>query len=104
MTRRVKKVQPIRLAVLGPVAHCHRMRLDRDPALALEIHGIKKLILLFPLVNRAGTLEQSVRQGGFAVIDVRDDAEIACEFDSHGSGTMRARPSAVNRPPGYCLL
>ena len=59
------------------------MRLDRDPALALQVHRIEQLILLVALVDRAGALEQSIRQGGLAVIDVRDDAKIAGELDRH---------------------
>jgi hypothetical protein len=37
-------------------------------------------------VDRAGALEQSVRQRRFAVVDVRDDAEVARKLNSHGSG------------------
>jgi hypothetical protein len=37
-------------------------------------------------VDRAGALEQSVRQRRFAVINVRDDAEVARKLNSHGSG------------------
>jgi hypothetical protein len=37
-------------------------------------------------VDRAGALEQSVRQRRFAVIDVRDNAEVARKLNSHGSG------------------
>src|ERR1700730_6709372 len=73
------------------------MRFNRDPALALQIHRIEQLVLLVAVVNRAGRLEQSIRQSGFAVIDVRDDAEIARQFDSHESRTMRGAGCSVNR-------
>ena len=53
------------------------MRLNRDTALALEVHRIEQLVLLVAFVNRARRLEQSVRQCRLAVIDVRDDAKIA---------------------------
>src|SRR5437870_13828833 len=79
------------------------MRLDRDSALAFEIHGIEKLVLLFALLNRARPLEQSVRQSGFAVINVRDDAEVARELDCHESRTMLARRRAVNDRSRVCL-
>ena len=62
------------------------MRFDRDPALPLQVHRIKKLVLPIPLVDCAGALEQSVRQRRFAVIDVRDDAEVARKLNFHGSG------------------
>jgi len=37
-------------------------------------------------MDRASALEQPVRQRRFAVIDVRDNAEVARKLDSHGSG------------------
>src|SRR5258708_32938756 len=76
--------------------HRHRMRFDRDPAFALQIHRIKKLILLVALVDRPRRLEQSIGQSGFAVIDVRDDAEIARQFDCHESRTMLGCARWVN--------
>jgi hypothetical protein len=48
-------------------------------------------------MNRARALEQSIRQGGLAVIDVCDNAEIAGQLDSHESRTMRACNQWVNR-------
>ena len=66
------------------------MRLDRDPALPLEIHRIEQLVLLVPFMNRARALEQPIRQRRLAVIDVRDDAEITRQLDCHESRTMRA--------------
>src|SRR5205823_14830880 len=70
--------------------------LNRDPSLAIVIHRIEQLVLLVALVNRARRLEQSVRQSGFAMIDVRDDAEIARQLDSHESRTMRVTGEWVN--------
>ena len=73
------------------------MRFDRDPTLPLQIHRIKKLVLLFALLDRARALEQPVRQRRLAVIDVRDDAKIARQLNRHESGTMRVRLRVVNR-------
>src|SRR5437867_2614883 len=72
------------------------MRFDGAPPLALQIHRINKLILSFPLLDRARALKHPVRRRRFAVIDVRDDAEVARKLDCHESGTMRARRCAVN--------
>src|SRR6266513_116770 len=96
MTRCVEKIESISFPRLRAIIHGHRMRFDRDPALALQVHRIEKLILLVALVNCARRFEQSVRQSGFAVIDVRDDAEIARQFDSHESRTMLGGGEAVN--------
>jgi hypothetical protein len=64
------------------------MRLDRDPALAFQIHRIEQLVLLLALMYRAGRLEQTIAQGRLAVIDVRDDAEIARVRDRHGGAEV----------------
>jgi hypothetical protein len=53
------------------------MRLDCDPALAFKIHRIEQLILPLSLLNSPRPFKQSIRQRCFAVIDVRDDAEVA---------------------------
>jgi rhodanese-related sulfurtransferase len=42
-------------------------------------------------MDRTRALEQSIRQRCLAVIDVRDDAEVARELNPHESATMRAR-------------
>ena len=97
MPRRIEQVQSVALARFARVTHRNRMRFDGDPALPFQVHGIKKLILLFPLLDRARALEQPVRQRRFAVIDMRDNAEVARELNRHESATMRVPLRAVNR-------
>ena len=81
--RRIEQVKPVFFSRPRGVTHRDRVRLDRDPALALEIHRIEQLILLVALVDRAGAVEQSIRERGLAVIDMRDDAEIPGQLDRH---------------------
>src|SRR5467141_1586312 len=75
---------------------------DGDAALALEVHGIEDLFVHFALGQGASHFEQAVGERGFAVVDVRDDAEISNELGVHFSrlpifsiaGRIRmARPS-----------
>ena len=49
------------------------MGLDRDPALALEVHRVEDLCLHLTGLERTGDLEETVSQGRLAVIDVGDD-------------------------------
>ena len=77
MPRRIQQIQPIGVAVLRLVAHRHRMRLDRDAPLALEVHRIQKLILRIAHLDCAGEFEQTVGERRFPVIDMGDDAEIS---------------------------
>jgi len=46
-----------------------------DAALAFDVHGVEVLRAHEARIDRAGDLEDPVRQRGLAVIDVRDDAD-----------------------------
>src|SRR6185436_20522665 len=51
--------------------------LDRDPALAFEVHRVEDLVAELALLHRATALDQAVCQRRLAVVDVGDDAEVA---------------------------
>ena len=57
--------------------HAHRLRLDRDPALSLELHRVEELLAHVALRDGPGQLEDAIRERRLAVVDVRDDREIA---------------------------
>ncbi len=59
------------------------MRLDRDATLALEIHRVEDLRFHLARLQRAGQFEETVRERRLAVVDVRDDGEIANELGIH---------------------
>ena len=73
------------------------MRLDGDPALALEVHRVEHLGLHLARLQRAGELEEAIGERRLAVIDVRDDREVADEAGSMLSAFMcracRATPA-----------
>ena len=77
VSRGIDQVELILLAVFGTVGHRHRVRLDRDAALALEIHVVEHLVAEPASIDRLGLLHHAVRECGLAVIDVGNDAEIA---------------------------
>ena len=107
MAGRVDQVQVVGLAVCGPVLDPHRLRLDRDPALALEVHRVEQLRLHFLRVDGAGELEDAVGQRRLAVVDVGDDREVADVVHGRRSGDDgrirgrggRAGPVAAGDPP-----
>src|SRR5271156_5492676 len=72
-------------------------RFDGDAALALEIHGVEHLRLHLTLSERAGELEQTVGQGRLAVVDVRNDAEIADVLGVHDRFSGSAAQTAMQR-------
>ncbi len=81
MAGRVDQVEPVGPAVLGRVVEPDGPGLDRDPLLALEVHRVEDLAVHLPRVDGVGELEQAVRQGRLAVVDVGDDGEVAQATD-----------------------
>ena len=96
----VDQVEDIVLAVLGPVVEPHRLRLDGDAALALDVHGIEHLLAAehFALGEAAGDLNQPVGKGRLAVVDMGDNGEIPDVFDGHsGHGREITLASASSK-------
>ena len=100
MARGVDEVENILLAVLRLVDNAGGLGLDGDASLPLNIHIVQHLRLHFPLRQCAGQLNDPVRQGGLAVINVRNDAKISdsalidfCLFHLHSK-----IPSFISMP------
>ncbi len=72
VARRVDQVQLVALP-----GHAHRLRLDRDPALALEVHRVEHLRAHVALRDGVRQLEDAIGERRLAVVDVRDDREVA---------------------------
>ena len=56
------------------------MGLDRDAALALEIHRVEHLRFHLSRLERPGELEEPVGERRLPVIDMRDDGKIPDEL------------------------
>jgi hypothetical protein len=87
VARRVDNVDQDVVVVDGGV-----LREDGDPALALElvaIHGALGDALV--RAERAALVQQRVHEGRLAVVDVRDDGDVAAErIRDLGAGAARA--------------
>ncbi len=73
-----------------------RLGEDGDAALALQIVGIHRALGdALVLAERAGLLQETVDQGGFAMVDMRDDRDVA-EIHQIGpeNGTRPGTPGA----------
>ena len=57
--------------------HSNVLRLDGDPALTFDIHGVEVLRSHEASINRSGQLQDSIRQRGLAVVDMGDDGEVS---------------------------
>ena len=75
--RRVDEVQLVSLAVLGLVKHRHRVGLDGDAALPLQVHRIEQLVLHVARRDGAGPVQQPVRKRRLPMVNMGDDAEIS---------------------------
>ena len=89
VTGRVDEVEHV-VAPVDP----HVLGLDRDAPLALEVHRVEVLLAHVARVDRAGQLEDAVRERRLAVVDVGDDAEVADASQLHD------RIDATNVTPG----
>ena len=77
MAGRVDQVQLVGPLVGRAEEHPHRLGLDRDAPLALEIHRVEELVAHLALGDRLGHLEDAIGQRRLAVVDVGDDREVA---------------------------
>jgi hypothetical protein len=78
VARRVDQVEDVALPV-----HPHVLGLDRDPALAFQVHRVEVLLAHLAGVDGPGELEDAIRKGGLPVIDVGDDAEVPDPREVH---------------------
>ena len=77
VARRIDQIKLIRLTIVGVIGNADGIGLDRNAALALDIHGVEQLRLHVALVNGMGELEDAVTDRGLAMVDVRNDREVA---------------------------
>ena len=77
VARRIDQIELIRLAIVGVIGHANGIGLDRDAALALDIHRVEQLRLHVALIDGMGELEDAVTDGGLAMVDMRNDREVA---------------------------
>ena len=74
----IDQIECVVLSVLRRVLHLDGVQLDRDPSFLLQVHVVEHLVDdKVALCDRAGQLQQAIRKRGFAMVDVRDDAEIS---------------------------
>jgi hypothetical protein len=57
--------------------HPHRLALDRDAALTLDVHAVEVLRTHVAIGDDARDLQHPIRECRLAVVDVGDDAEVA---------------------------
>ena len=74
---RIDQVQVVHLPVARPVVKCGCLCLDRDAALALEIHRVEHLRFHFAVGQAAAQLNDAIGERRLAMVDVRNDRKVA---------------------------
>ena len=99
VARRVDEVQEVGLPVLGRVRQGDGLRLDGDPALALDRIVVEHLRFHLALAQPAAQLDDAVGERRLAVVDVGDDGEVADL--PHGIGHGEAAVASVRTAADY---
>jgi hypothetical protein len=99
VARRVDDVDAVVLPLDGSI-----LRQDRDAALALEIVRVHDAVgLRLAQVERAGLAQELIDERRLAVIDVRDDGDVAEVLEHAGSNAMAGAALSANATPGVAI-
>ena len=80
----VDKVEGVVLAIARHIVHLNGVRLDSNTLLALEIHVVKHLRLHLSLIQSVGSLQQTICQGRFTVVNMGYNAKISNVLHNRG--------------------
>ena len=104
VARGVDEVEDVVLPVLRLVLEPHRVLLDGDAALALEVHGVEELLAHLALGEGPRALHQAVGERGLAVVDVGDDREVADVLHVARSISLSSGSRGRERAPAACMI
>src|SRR5699024_1300585 len=76
VSRGIDKVELVGIAILGVIVERHRLSLDGDAPLTLDIHRVEHLLLELTLTQTTTQLDDSIGQRRLAVVDMGDNREI----------------------------
>ena len=77
VARRINQIENVGFAISRLVFHPGGLELDRDAPLPFQLHVVQELLLHVARRHGSRVLQQTIGQGGFAVVDMGNDAEIA---------------------------
>jgi hypothetical protein len=64
------------MAILRGVGDSNGLAFYGDPPFTLNVHIVQNLILKIPVRHQVGLLDEPIRQGGLAVVNVGDDTKV----------------------------
>jgi hypothetical protein len=74
---RVDQLKLITLPIFGSVLQTHRLRFDRNAALALELQFVQKLIDPLPRADRSRDVQDPIGERALAVVHMSNDGKIS---------------------------
>src|ERR1700735_285011 len=83
MPRGINQIQAVFMSIRSVVMQPDTLSLNRNPALALQIHRVQHLRLHLPLRKRPSKLQQTVCKRRFPMVNMRDNAKISDEAGIH---------------------
>ena len=98
VARGIDQIEFVGLAVPGGVVQGHRVGLDGDSALTLDVHRVEDLVPEVTIRHPATELNQPVGKGRLAVVDVGDDAKAPDVIQKFLQIRRRLRIIAENSP------
>ncbi len=72
----VDQVQNIIFPIVRFIVNPNCVGLNRNPALAFDVHAVEHLLLHVTILHCARLLNEAVSKGGFPVVNMRHDREI----------------------------
>lgn len=80
----IDQVEKIFLSVLGAIGQTYCLAFDGDATFSLDLHVVKELVLKLAIGDQVAILNHSVGEGRFAVVNMRNNAEISDIVHSYG--------------------
>lgn len=77
MARRIDQIKLVIISFSVAVVESDRLRFDRYTALALQVHGVQKLVGKITALDRASQFNQTIGQRRLAMVYMSNDAEVA---------------------------
>ncbi len=102
MPRGVDQIELIDLPVARLVLQRRSLGLDRDAALALEVHRVEDLRLHLTVGQAAAALDQAVGQRRLAVVDVGNDGEVSNVLHTPRAGQIVPDKNVKRRQSRLC--
>ena len=82
----IDEIELVVITIIRGVVKGHALRLDRNTALALDVHGVEHLFGHFAIAQATANLDEAISQRGFAVVYVRNNGKVTDQIQAAHRG------------------